>query len=87
MAKQTGMFDIFWFGEAGPTWVESASSFESAKTRIEQLPYRDSGAYGVVDFRTRNRIFFDARRTSPFDAKPIKSRAVGVQSTGAQTSK
>lgn len=52
-------FDIFWFGEGGPTWVDAVATFESAKACIEKLPQRgDSGAYAVLDLRTGNRISF-----------------------------
>jgi len=45
-------FDIFWFGEGGPIWIDSVATLESAKARIETLPQRNSGTYGVVDQRT-----------------------------------
>ena len=45
-------FDIFWFGEGGPIWIDSVATLESAKTRIETLPHRNSGAYGLFDQRT-----------------------------------
>jgi hypothetical protein len=42
-------FHIFWFGEGGPVWIDSVATLESAKARIETLPQRNSGAYGVFD--------------------------------------
>jgi len=54
-------FDIFWFGEGGPVWIDSVATLESAKARIETLPQRNSGAYGVFDQRTA--------RCTPFAAK------------------
>jgi hypothetical protein len=29
-------FDIFWYGESGPTWIEAVETLETAKTRIEK---------------------------------------------------
>jgi hypothetical protein len=30
-------FDILWFGEGGPIWIDSAATLESAEARIETL--------------------------------------------------
>ena len=54
-------FDIFWFGEGGPVWIDSVATLESAKSRIETLPQRNSGAYGVFDQRTARRTSFAAK--------------------------
>lgn len=51
-------FDIFWFGESGPTWIEAVDTLERAKDRIEALPQNDSGSYAVFDQRTGNRFSF-----------------------------
>jgi hypothetical protein len=54
-------FDIFWFGEGGPIWIDSVATLESAKARIETLPQRNSGTYGVVDQRTGRCTSFAAK--------------------------
>jgi hypothetical protein len=54
-------FDIFWFGESGPTWIDAVETLETAKNRIEQLPQSDSGSYAVLDQRTGNRLSFAAK--------------------------
>jgi hypothetical protein len=51
-------FDIFWFGENGPNWIDAVETLETAKDRIEKLPQNDSGSYAVVDYRTGNRLSF-----------------------------
>jgi hypothetical protein len=45
-------FDIFWFGENGPTWIKAVETLETAKDQIEKLPQNDSGSYAVIDHRT-----------------------------------
>jgi hypothetical protein len=30
-------FDIFWFDEDGPTWIEAVDTLEIAKAHIEKL--------------------------------------------------
>ena len=52
----TKRFDIFWFGENGPNWINAVETLETAKDQIEKLPQNDSGSYAVVDQRTGNRI-------------------------------
>jgi hypothetical protein len=54
-------FDIFWFGENGPNWIESGETLQTAKEQIEKLPQNDSGSYAVVDQRTGNRLSFAAK--------------------------
>ena len=54
----TKRFDIFWFGENGPNWIDAVETLETAKDRIEKLPQNDSGSYAVVDYRTGNRLSF-----------------------------
>ena len=54
-------FDIFWFGEGGPVWIDSVATLGSAKARIETLPQRNSGAYGVFDQRTARCTSFAAK--------------------------
>jgi hypothetical protein len=54
-------FDIFWFGENGPNWIEAVETLETAKGQIEKLPQSDSGSYAVVDHRTGNRFSFAAK--------------------------
>jgi len=57
----TKRFDIFWFGENGPNWINAVETLETAKDQIEKLPQNDSGSYAVVDQRTGNRISFAAK--------------------------
>jgi len=57
----TKRFDIFWFGENGPNWINTVETLETAKDQIEKLPQNDSGSYAVVDQRTGNRISFAAK--------------------------
>jgi hypothetical protein len=46
-------FDIFWFGQDGPTWIAAVPTLESAKQHIENLPQKETlGRYEVVDFQT-----------------------------------
>lgn len=54
-------FDIFWFGENGPTFIEAVDTLELAEQRIEKLPHGDSGSYSVLDHRTGNRLSFAAK--------------------------
>lgn len=54
-------FDIFWFGENGPNWVEAVETLETAKNKIDKLPQHDSGSYAVVDDKTGNRLSFAAK--------------------------
>jgi len=44
-------FDIFWFGENGPNWIDAVETLQTAKEQIEKLPQSDSGSYAVVDHR------------------------------------
>ena len=57
----TKRFDIFWFGENGPNWIDSVETLETAKDQIEKLPQNDSGSYAVVDHRTGNRLSFASK--------------------------
>ena len=57
----TKRFDIFWFGENGPNWINAVETLETAKDQIEKLPQNDSGSYAVVNQRTGNRISFAAK--------------------------
>jgi hypothetical protein len=45
-------FDIFWFEENGPTWIEAPETLQTASDEIEKLPQHDSGSYASVDHRT-----------------------------------
>jgi hypothetical protein len=54
-------FHIFWFGEGGPVWIDSVATLESAKARMETLPQRNSGNYGVFDRRTDRCTSFAAK--------------------------
>jgi hypothetical protein len=54
-------FDIFWFGENGPNWIEAVDTLEIARAHIEKLPDTDSGNYAVMDQRTGNRLFFASK--------------------------
>jgi hypothetical protein len=54
-------FDIFWFDEDGPTWIEAVDTLEIAKAHIEKLgkpPQVNSGSYAVFDRQTGTRIPF-----------------------------
>jgi hypothetical protein len=57
----TKRFNIFWFGENGPNWIDAVETLETAKDKIEKLPQHDSGSYAVVDHRTGNRLSFAAK--------------------------
>ena len=51
-------FDIFLFGEMGPTWVDAVETFEDAKSRIDVLlGEAHSGDYAIIDLNTGKRIF------------------------------
>jgi hypothetical protein len=67
-------FDIFRLGEGGPVWIDSVSTLKSAEARIDTLPQRNSGAYGVFDQRTGRCTSFDAKiandRTQHADSSP-----------------
>jgi hypothetical protein len=56
--KMKKRFDIFWFGENGPNWIDAVETVQTAKEQIEKLPQNDSGSYAVVDHRTGNRLSF-----------------------------
>ena len=60
-------FDIFWFGENGPNWVEAVETLETAKNKIDKLPQHDSGSYAVVDHGTGNRLSFAAKVRASHD--------------------
>jgi hypothetical protein len=59
--KMKKPFDIFWFGDNGPNWIETVETLEIAKARIENLPQANSGSYAVLKQRTGNRISFAAK--------------------------
>jgi hypothetical protein len=54
-------FDIFWYGEGGPSWIDAVDTLETAKERIEKLPQSNSGSYAVLDQRTGTRLSFAAK--------------------------
>ena len=54
-------FDIFWFGENGPTWIKAVETLKTAKDQIEKLPQNDSGSYAVVDHRMGKGLSFAAK--------------------------
>lgn len=54
-------FDIFWFGESGPTWIETVDTLEVAKDRIESFPQNKSGSYAVLEHRTGNHLTFASK--------------------------
>lgn len=51
-------FDIFWFGDNGPNWIEAVETLETARAHIDKLPQGESGSYAVLDRRTGNRLSF-----------------------------
>ncbi len=51
-------FDIFWFGDSGPRWIEAVETLDIAKARIETFPHRESGSYQVLDQRTGKHFLF-----------------------------
>jgi hypothetical protein len=51
-------FDIFWFGENGPSWISAVETLEMAQAQIAKLPESSSGSYAVIDSRTGNRLTF-----------------------------
>jgi len=57
-------FDIFWFGENGPNWIDAVETLQTAKEQTENLPQNHSGSYAVVDHRTGNRLFAAKLRAS-----------------------
>jgi len=54
-------FDIFWFGENGPNWIEAVDTLEIAKALIEKMPQGGSGSYSLLDQRTGNRLSFASK--------------------------
>jgi hypothetical protein len=63
-------FDIFWFGDNGPNWIEAVETLEAAQAHLERLPQVNSGSYAVLDQRTGKRVTF---------AKPVSGRSERVQ--------
>jgi hypothetical protein len=55
-------FDIFWFGDNGPNWIEAVETLEAAKAHLEKLPQVNSGSYAVLDQRTGKRVVFGAEQ-------------------------
>ena len=54
-------FDIFLFGDRGPTWIEAVETFEDAKLHIEKLLAKEhSGDYAVIDLSNGHRVFISA---------------------------
>jgi hypothetical protein len=49
-------FAIFWFGENGPNWIDTAGTLKAATERIAKLPAANSGSYSVLDLRTSTRV-------------------------------
>jgi hypothetical protein len=49
-------FAIFWFGENGPNWIDTAGTLKAARERIAKLPAANSGSYSVLDLRISTRI-------------------------------
>ena len=48
-------YDILWFGESGPNWIEAVESMETAKARIAKMPQANSGSYAILDHRSGER--------------------------------
>ena len=68
MIGKTKPFDIFWFGDNGPNWIETVETLEIAKTHIKNLPQASSGSYAIL---MSNRISFAAKiRASGDRTKP-----------------
>lgn len=42
-------YDILWFGENGPSWIEAVESMETAKARVAKMPQANSGSYAILD--------------------------------------
>jgi hypothetical protein len=57
-------FDIFWFGDNGPNWIEAVDTLEAAKAHLEKLPQVNSGSYAVLDQRSGKRVMFGAKPVS-----------------------
>ena len=66
-------FDIFWFGESGPSWIAAVDTLEVAKAHIEKLPQAESGTYAVLDQRTGNRLSFATKLQSNGNRTPQPS--------------
>jgi hypothetical protein len=66
-------FDIFWFGDSGPTWIAAVDTLEVAKAHIKTLPQGESGSYAVRDQRTGNRLSFATK----LQASGIRTREAG----------
>ena len=66
-------FDIFWFGDSGPTWIDAVTTLEKAKVRIETLPQPNSGSYGVLDQRTGRHISLATRSKMPMRKAKLTS--------------
>ena len=63
-------FDIFWFGENGPNWIEAVDTLETARAHIANLPQGASGSYAALDQRSGARISF----TSKLQASGARTR-------------
>jgi hypothetical protein len=66
-------FDIFWFGDNGPSWIEAVETLEVAKAHIEKFPQNNSGGYGVLDQRNGRRTFFAVKKITVRKGKPQAS--------------
>jgi hypothetical protein len=66
-------FDIFWFGDSGPSWIAAVDTLEVAKAHIEKLPQAETGSYAVLDHRTGNRLTF----ASKLQSSGIRTRQAG----------
>jgi hypothetical protein len=62
-------FDIFWFGDSGPSWIETVGTLKTARDHIEKLPHKRSGGCGVLDQRTGNRISFVPKAAGQTDKR------------------
>jgi hypothetical protein len=54
----THIFDVFRLEASGPSWLESAVTFERAKARIQELAVPSPGEYVVLDQGTGNKHAF-----------------------------
>jgi hypothetical protein len=66
-------FDIFWFGDGGPNWIDAVDTLGAANAQIQKLPQAASGSYAVLDQRTGNRLSFATK----LQASGIRTRQAG----------
>jgi hypothetical protein len=55
-------FDIFQLDRAGVRWLESAESFDHAKTRIHELAEGSPGEYLLLDQKTGTKFVIKPER-------------------------